>query len=123
MAKKNTNITNEQVEEGTSATAEVVPNETVSEVKAEKNSTKPNKQEKVAKMSKQNTKKKEKKSRGIGKFFKEMFSELKKVTWPTFGEVVKKTSIVIAVVLVFGVVLFGFDRLLSLLFNTLVSAF
>lgn len=46
----------------------------------------------------QSAKPKEKKQRG--KAFKETFSELKKVTWPSFGEVVKQTGIVLAVVLV-----------------------
>ncbi|MFR6640251.1 MAG: preprotein translocase subunit SecE [Christensenellales bacterium] len=40
---------------------------------------------------------------------KETFSELKKVTWPSFGEVVKQTGIVLVVVLAFLVVLIGFD--------------
>ena len=46
---------------------------------------------------------KEKKKRG--RFFKETFSELKKVTWPSFGTVVKQTGIVLGVVLVFLLVL------------------
>ena len=47
---------------------------------------------------------------------KDIFSELKKVNWPTFAKVVKKTSIVLAVVLCFLVVIFAFDRgLLELL--------
>lgn len=32
---------------------------------------------------------------------KEVFSELKKVTWPTFPKVIKNTGVVLAVVLVF----------------------
>ena len=48
--------------------------------------------------------------------FKDIFSELKKVNWPTFAAVVKKTGIVLAVVLVFLVVITAFDTgLLSLL--------
>ncbi len=50
---------------------------------------------------------------------KETLSELKKVTWPTFGEVCKKTGVVLVVVLVFAVVIFGMDfglgKLMSLL--------
>ena len=49
----------------------------------------------------------------IGKWFqkkfKEMWSELKKVTWPGFAKVVKQTGIVLGVVLVFLVVLTGID--------------
>ena len=46
-------------------------------------------------------------------FFKSIFSELKKVTWPKFKEVVKQTGIVLVVVIVFALVLFGLDRLCS----------
>ena len=47
---------------------------------------------------------------------KDVFSELKKVNWPTFVKVVKKTGIVLAVVLCFLVVIFAFDTgLLELL--------
>ena len=51
----------------------------------------------------------------------ETFSELKKVSWPTFGQVVKKTGVVLAVVIIFTVVLFGIDYLLGLLFDLLTS--
>jgi preprotein translocase SecE subunit len=46
-------------------------------------------------------------------------SELKKVIWPSFGEVVKKTGVVLVVVLVFAVVIFGIDYCLGLLVNLL----
>ena len=45
----------------------------------------------------------------IGMKFKDVFSELKKVSWPSFLEVLKKTGIVLAVVLVFLVVITAFD--------------
>ena len=48
-------------------------------------------------------------ARWIKKKFKEMWSELKKVSWPGFTKVVKQTGIVIGVVLVFLVVLTGID--------------
>ena len=65
-------------------------------------------------------KKKEKKERrGFGRRVKETASELKKVTWPTFGEVVKKTGIVIAFVLIFGLFLYGVNYLLGGLVNLL----
>lgn len=113
MAKKNKNITNE-VEESA-----LVQEETSNEVKAEEKSTQ--KAEKKDKVAKQKAKKKEKKPLKIVKFFKEMFSELKKVTWPSFKEVAKKTAVVIGFVVLFGLVIFGIDRLLGLLFDTLVS--
>ena len=47
---------------------------------------------------------------------KDVFSELKKVNWPTFAKVLKKTGVVLAVVLCFLVVIFAFDTgLLELL--------
>ena len=55
----------------------------------------------------------------IGKKFKEVFSEIKKVSWPTFGKVVKQTGVVVGVVLVFFVVIMlmdlGLGKLLTLL--------
>ena len=63
---------------------------------------------------------KEKKPNKIAKSTKETFSELKKVTWPSFATVVKKTGVVLAFVVVFAVVLFGIDRLLSWLFGYLI---
>lgn len=56
----------------------------------------------------------------IGMKLKDVFSELKRVTWPNFPKVVKKTGIVLVVVLAFLVVITAFDSgLLQLL--TLVS--
>ena len=45
----------------------------------------------------------------IGAKFKDVFSELKKVSWPTFPKVVKQTGIVLAVVAIFLVVITAFD--------------
>jgi len=69
-----------------------------------------------------NTKvKKEKKPKEnkIGKKTRELSSELKKVTWPSFKDVVKKTGVVLAVVAIFAVVIFGIDMLLGFLRNLL----
>ena len=55
----------------------------------------------------------------MGRKIKEVFSELKKVTWPSFGKVIKSTGIVIGVILVFLVVFtainFGLGELLQLI--------
>ena len=52
----------------------------------------------------------------LGGKFKDVFSELKKVTWPTFPKVVKQTGVVILVVLAFLIVISAFDYgLLNLL--------
>ena len=64
----------------------------------------------------QNNVKKEKKKSGKPGFFKrmgmkikEVFSELKKVDWPSFGKVVKQTGVVLVVVLLFLIVITAFD--------------
>lgn len=49
--------------------------------------------------------------RRLGSFFAKSWSELKKVSWPTFKTVLKNTGIVLLVVLFFGVLIFGFDTL------------
>ena len=55
----------------------------------------------------------------MGRKLKEVFSEIKKVSWPTFPKVVKQTGIVLGVVAIFMVVItlmdFGLGQLLSLL--------
>ena len=47
--------------------------------------------------------------------FSGMISELKKVTWPKFGTVVKQTGVVLVVVLVFLVIVTGIDSGLNAL--------
>ena len=65
--------------------------------------------------------KKVKKENKLAKRTKETFNELKKVSWPSFGEVVKKTGVVLVVVLIFLIVIFGFDYVLNLLFKLLTG--
>lgn len=55
------------------------------------------------------------------KKLRETFSELKKVTWPTFPTVLKQTGVVIAVVSFFLIIIFAFDFLLSLLYGLLIQ--
>ena len=64
-------------------------------------------------------KEKKPKEKKFSRKAKETVSELKKVTWPGFGEVCKKTGIVLSVVVIFGLVLFGLDALLGYLFGLL----
>ena len=45
----------------------------------------------------------------VRKYFRELRSELKKVTWPTANQVLKNTLIVAACVLVVGVFIWLFD--------------
>ena len=44
---------------------------------------------------------------------KETFSELKRVTWPKFGTVVKTTGVVLVIVAAFLAVVAGIDALLG----------
>lgn len=64
------------------------------------------KQQKKVKSAKAN--KEQKRSR-----VKETLSELKKVSWPSFGKTMKQTGMVISVVLLFILVTLGIDSLLS----------
>ena len=54
----------------------------------------------------------------MGRKIKETFSELKRVTWPTFPKVLKSTGVVLVIVLAFLVVVtginYGLDALLGL---------
>jgi len=56
---------------------------------------------------------------------KEVFSELRKVTWPTFGKTLAQTGVVLAVVLFFIVIItgvsVGFSELFNLLFPVAAS--
>ncbi|MBQ3494761.1 MAG: preprotein translocase subunit SecE [Clostridia bacterium] len=116
--------TQQTSEEKVEAGETVVEEQVVEEVKAE---TKTEEVKPVTPAKKENKKdnnkkqKKEKKQSKLGKKFKETTSELKKVSWPTFAQVCKKTGVVLAVVIIFAVVLFGIDRLLSWLFGLLTG--
>lgn len=43
----------------------------------------------------------------LGRKLKETFGELKRVTWPTFGQAVKATCVVLVIVLIFMVLVTG----------------
>lgn len=93
-------VENETTEE---VQAEPVKEEKTIENKKDKNKDKDNKK------SKKNAQKNVKEKGSLKRKAKETISELKKVIWPTFGEVVKRTGIVLVVVLIFAVVIFGID--------------
>lgn len=68
-------------------------------------------------------KKKDKKKDG-GKFrrkVKDFFSELKKVTWPSFTKVLKQTGIVLVVTLCFLLVMMLFDYVFGLMYRALIG--
>ena len=57
----------------------------------------------------------------MGRKIKETFSELKRVTWPSFGKALKATGVVLVVVLVFTVVFTGINYGLSELLDLMTS--
>lgn len=70
------------------------------------------------------TKKKDKKPNFFQKFgakCKDVFSELKKVSWPSFGKTMKQTGMVISVVALFMLVTLGIDSLLSWLLKLITN--
>ena len=48
----------------------------------------------------------------IGHFFRDVFFELKKVTWPTRKEFISYSIAVLVFVLIFGAIIFAMDELL-----------
>lgn len=66
-------------------------------------------------------KKVEKKPSRIKKKTKEVFSELKKVNWPTVKQVAKKTATVLAVVAIFAIVLLGIHKLLEVIYDWFIT--
>jgi len=68
--------------------------------------------------------KKEKKKKGsnrIAKWFREMRSELKKVIWPTSGQILNNTGVVLAIMVVSALVIWGFDTLADKVVQVLIS--
>ncbi len=81
-------------------------------------------------MAEKATKKSEKKPNAVRRFFgrigrwlKEMKSELKKVVWPTGSQVVNNTLIVIACVIIVGIFIWIFDALASAVIKALINLF
>ncbi|TMD32155.1 MAG: preprotein translocase subunit SecE [Chloroflexi bacterium] len=50
---------------------------------------------------------------GAGRFLREVFDELRKVVWPTWGELYRYTLVVIFTVIVLGIFIGGTDYLLG----------
>ena len=55
----------------------------------------------------------EKKQSGIAKYFKGVKSEFKKVTWPSFKQILNNTGTVILSVIVIGLFIFVLDYVFS----------
>ena len=59
--------------------------------------------------------------KGIGRKFKEMFYELKKVTWPSRKDLIRQSTVVIVFVLILTVVVGLMDYVLSNLLRLIIS--
>jgi preprotein translocase subunit SecE len=57
----------------------------------------------------------------MGRKIKEVFSELKRVTWPTFPKVVKTTCVVLVIVLVFTLIVTGINQGLQALLDLITG--
>ena len=57
----------------------------------------------------------------IAGFFKGIFSELKKVSWPTKKQVVNNTIVALVVMIVAAIVIWGFDQIAKLIIEALVT--
>jgi preprotein translocase subunit SecE len=54
---------------------------------------------------------------GIGQFLRDVYEELRKVVWPTGGELYRYTLVVIFTVVILGVFIGGTDYLLEWVFK------
>lgn len=70
--------------------------------------------------AKSNAKKVKKNKKSLVKRIREVFSELKKVSWPTWNKILKQTGVVLGVVLCFLVIIGLADFLLTTLAGLLV---
>ena len=85
--------------------------------------TKPAKADKEKAKAKADTEKKPGVGKRIARFFRELRSELKKVSWPTRADTLKKTGIVIVCVIVVGIIVWIFDGIASSVIDALLSLF
>lgn len=136
MVRENQDLIDENVETVVTDSDTVVEDtqEVVQETNVEQPQNESDSQDKKAKKSKvekntvdkkknaknaKNAKKTDKKT--FGQKVKSVFGELKKVSWPSFGTVVKQTSVVIVIIALCTLVLFGVDSLFSLLYKLLTK--
>ena len=81
------------------------------------------KETKPAKVKKSEKDKKPGIGKRIARFFRELKAELKKVSWPSRADTIKKTGIVIACVIVVGIIVWIFDGIASSVIDALLSLF
>jgi preprotein translocase subunit SecE len=63
--------------------------------------------------------KKESPVEGTKRFFRSVAAELKKVNWPSRKELTTYTIVVIVTVIVFSVIIFAWDWILTVLFKSI----
>lgn len=73
------------------------------------------------KQPKEKKKDKKPKEHKVARKVKETTSELKKVSWLSFGQICKRTGIVVGFVVLSTLILFGVDRLLSLIYQLIIG--
>ncbi|MDL2237156.1 preprotein translocase subunit SecE [Christensenellaceae bacterium OttesenSCG-928-K19] len=73
-------------------------------------------QKKIAKQ------KNKKQKRSLIRFFKDVWGEVKKVTWPTKEELFKTTLMVIVFIVIFTVIVYGIDAGLGTLFQNFLQS-
>ena len=57
----------------------------------------------------------------IAKWFREMKSELKKVVWPSRKQIINNTVVALAVMVIVGLIVWGFDFVANRLVELLIS--
>ena len=62
-----------------------------------------------------------KKTNKVFKFFRDLVSETKKITWPTKKTVINNTIVVIVAIVVIGVFIWGLDSLLAFLLKVILQ--
>ena len=58
----------------------------------------------------------------IGKFFRDLVAEVKKVVWPSKKQVVNNTGVVLALCVICGAALFAIDSIFAALVQLLLHA-
>ncbi len=58
----------------------------------------------------------------VGKFFRDLIAEVKKVTWPTAKQVLNNTAVVLVVCIICGVALFAIDSAFAAIVRLLIHA-
>ena len=58
----------------------------------------------------------------VGKFFRDLVSEVKKVTWPSKKQVLNNTAVVLVLCIISGIALFAVDSIFAALVQLLVHA-